>query len=184
MNENKNPVVVIDDDTGTLRRLERLLRFEGYPDVLLFERADDAWPALAGIRPVAILLDLMMPGTDGFAMLGRLRAERPEIPVIVATALDDLDTVVRCMRGGAFDYVPKSAESTRLLASLEHAATIGHLMDDNRALRQSLMDGNPEDDSPFCHIITNDVKMKGIFRYLSAISRSDKAILEIGRAHV
>ncbi len=182
MNSKNGTVLIVDDDTGVLKRLERLLRFEGYPNIALCERADEAWPLLESQKILAMVLDLMMPGTDGYAMLERMRSERPEVPVIVATAINDLDTVVRCMKAGAFDYVPKSAETSRLLASLEHAAMIGRLLDDNRALRESLLSADEAQPSYFEPIITRDRKMLDIFRYVAAIARSDKPILITGES--
>ncbi len=182
MDDNRGTIIVVDDDVGVLRRVERMLRFEGYGDVVLCERADDAWPALEATRPLAMILDLMMPGVDGYAMLERMRAERPDVPVIVATAIDDLDAVVRCMKAGAFDYVPKSADTARLVASLEHAAMIGRLLDDNKALRDSLLSDDSRVSGYFEHIVTRDRKMTDIFRYIAAIARSDKPILITGES--
>jgi len=182
MDDKRDRIIVVDDDVGVLRRLDRLLRFEGYDDVVLCERADDAWPALEGRRPVAMILDLMMPGVDGYATLERMRAERPDVPVIVATAIDDLDAVVRCMKAGAFDYVPKSAETARLIASLEHAAMIGGLLADNKALRDSLLSAAGSVMGYFEPIVTRDRTMTDIFRYVAAIARSDKPILITGES--
>jgi len=182
MDEKRGSVIVVDDDVGVLRRLDRLLRFEGYGEVIMCERADDAWPALRASRPIAMILDLMMPGVDGYATLERMREERPDVPVIVATAIDDLDTVVRCMKAGAFDYVPKTAETSRLLASLEHAAMIGRLLEDNKALRDSLLHDDKSSIGFFEGIVTRDKKMSDIFRYLAAIAKSDKPILICGES--
>jgi DNA-binding NtrC family response regulator len=182
MDSKDGTVIIVDDDTGVLKRLERLLRFEGYQNIALCERAADAWPVLESRKTLAMVLDLMMPGTDGYAMLERMRAERPDVPVIVATAINDLDTVVRCMKAGAFDYVPKSAETSRLLASLEHAAMIGRLLDDNKALRESLLSAGGSLPGYFEPIITRDRKMTDIFRYVVAIARSDKPILITGES--
>lgn len=182
MDDKRGTIIVVDDDVGVLKRLERLLHFEGYDDVALCERAEDAWPVLKDAKPTAMILDLMMPGTDGYAMLDRMHAERPDVPVIVATAIDDLDAVVRCMKAGAFDYVPKSAETARLVASLEHAAMIGRLLDDNKALRDSLLSDDGRTLGYFESIVTRDRKMTDIFRYLAAIARSDKPILITGES--
>lgn len=182
MDRDSGAIVVVDDDVGVLKRLERMLRFEGYGDVVLCERADDAWAALSSRKVVAMILDLLMPGTDGYSMLERMRTERPDVPVIVATAVDDLDAVVRCMKAGAFDYVPKSAESARLVASLEHATTIARLLDDNKALRESLLSDDGRSAGFFEAIITRDRKMTDIFRYIAAIAKSDKPILITGES--
>ena len=65
MDSKHGTVVIVDDDTGVLKRLERLLRFEGYPNIALCERADDAWPVLRSGKVLAMVLDLMMPRMMG-----------------------------------------------------------------------------------------------------------------------
>ena len=67
-----------------------------------------------------IVLDLMLPGINGMAFLGVLRKRFPSIPVVVLSALDDMETVQRAMRHGASGYVPKSSSSESLLNALRH----------------------------------------------------------------
>ena len=62
-----------------------------------------------------------MPGMSGEDLLRLLLEERPETTAIVVTATNDLETAVRCMRAGAFDYLTKPVDRTRLLTSLRHA---------------------------------------------------------------
>lgn len=64
------------------------------------------------------LLDIMLPGTSGLALLGVLRKRYPAMPVVVLSALDDRETVERAMRQGAAGYVPKSGEGETLLCAL------------------------------------------------------------------
>ena len=175
-------VLVLDDDVDVLRRLERLLRFNGLQEIILCERAIDIWPALESGTVFAMILDLVMPDCDGYQVLEQMRATHPEIPVIVATAVDDLDAVVRCMKAGAFDYVPKSAESARLLASIEHASRIRYLENDNRALRDTLLADEMTVPDCFSRIITVDRRMITMFRYISAIAGSDKPVLITGES--
>jgi DNA-binding NarL/FixJ family response regulator len=65
-----------------------------------------------------MMLDLMLPGMNGMAFLGVLRKRFPSIPVVVLSALDDMETVQRAMRHGASGYVPKSSSSENLLGAL------------------------------------------------------------------
>ena len=67
-----------------------------------------------------IVLDLMLPGINGMAFLGVLRKRFPSIPVVVLSALDDMETVQRAMRHGASGYVPKSSSSESLLNALRN----------------------------------------------------------------
>jgi DNA-binding NtrC family response regulator len=175
-------VLVLDDDVDVLRRVERLLKFHGLGDVILCDRSDQIWPALESGKVFAMILDLVMPDCDGYEVLEQMRSTHPEIPVIVATAVDDLDAVVRCMKAGAFDYVPKSAESARLIASIEHASRIRRLENDNKVLRETLLaDETPVPDC-FSRIITRDRRMVSMFRYIAAIAGSDKPVLITGES--
>jgi DNA-binding NtrC family response regulator len=175
-------VLVLDDDVDVLRRVERMLKFNGLHDVILCEQARQIWPVLESTRVFAMILDLVMPDCDGYEVLEQMRSTHPDIPVIVATAVDDLDTVVRCMKAGAFDYVPKSAESARLLASIEHASRIRHLENDNKALRETLLADEISVPDCFSRIITNDRRMITMFRYITAIAGSDKPVLITGES--
>lgn len=65
-----------------------------------------------------VLLDLMLPGTSGMALLGVLRKRFPTIPVVILSALDDADTVSRAMRQGAAGFVPKSSSTETMLEAL------------------------------------------------------------------
>ncbi|HPE37137.1 MAG TPA: sigma 54-interacting transcriptional regulator, partial [Spirochaetales bacterium] len=182
MIDKSGRILVLDDDVDVLARMGRVLRFEGWTDVALCERAEDAFAALDEKPAVAMVVDLLMPGMDGYQVLERMREDYPNVPVIVGTAVDDLDAVVRCMKAGAFDYVPKSAESARLLASIEHAALIASLKEDNRALRQSFLEAAKPPSPSFDRIITRDGRMLSIFRYIEAIVASDPPVLISGES--
>jgi DNA-binding NarL/FixJ family response regulator len=65
-----------------------------------------------------VLLDLMLPGTSGMALLGVLRKRFPTIPVVILSALDDTDTVMRGLRQGASGFVPKSSSTDVMLQAL------------------------------------------------------------------
>ena len=65
-----------------------------------------------------VLLDLMLPGTSGMALLGVLRKRFPAIPVVILSALDDADTVSRALRQGASGFVPKSSSTEVMLGAL------------------------------------------------------------------
>jgi DNA-binding NarL/FixJ family response regulator len=91
------------------------------PDVVALGAADAdaALTILAGSDDVdMVLLDLMLPGTSGMALLGVLRKRFPAIPVVVLSALDDADTVSRALRQGASGFVPKSSSTESMLDAL------------------------------------------------------------------
>ena len=114
------PVWIIDDDKAIRWVLEKALtrsgiRFES------FASADDALNALYDHTPQAIISDIRMPGTDGLRFLAQVKAEHPQLPVIIMTAHSDLDSAVAAFQGGAFEYLPKPFDVDHALALIERA---------------------------------------------------------------
>ncbi len=113
-------LLVIDDHAMVREGLQQLLRKLG-PNVAQYE-AQDAESALLLMETEKefdlVLLDIMLPGTNGLSLLGILRKRFPAVPVVVLSALDDLDTVNRAMRLGAAGYVAKSVSGDILLDAL------------------------------------------------------------------
>lgn len=113
-------LLLVDDHAMVREGLQPLLRRLG-PNVAQYE-AQDAENALLLLETEEefdlILLDIMLPGTNGLSLLGILRKRFPAIPVVVLSALDDLDTINRAMRLGASGYVTKSGDGETLLEGL------------------------------------------------------------------
>ena len=114
-------LLVIDDHAMVREGLLQILRKLG-PNVAQYE-AQDAESALLLLETEKefdlVLLDIMLPGTNGLSLLGILRKRFPAVPVVVLSALDDLDTVNRAMRLGAAGYVTKSGDGDTLLEALK-----------------------------------------------------------------
>jgi len=101
-------ILVVDDDKFNVALMRELCETAGY-EVLEALDGDAAIEKAVSARPDLILLDIMMQGKDGFEVCRELRArpETVEIPVILVTALDDLDSMARGIHLGADDYVTK-----------------------------------------------------------------------------
>ena len=111
------PVLLVDDEPQLLHSASIALRASGFPNVITVEDARAVMPLL-GERDVGVMvLDLTMPHLSGYALLEQVAAERPDIPVIVMTATNDLQTAVQCMQAGAVDYLVKPVEKARLVSS-------------------------------------------------------------------
>ncbi len=114
-------LLVVDDHAMVREGLLQILRKLG-PNVAQYE-AQDAESALLLLETEKefdlVLLDIMLPGTNGLSLLGILRKRFPAIPVVVLSALDDLDTVNRAMRLGASGYVTKTGDGDMLLDALK-----------------------------------------------------------------
>jgi len=115
-------ILVVDDDAGNRDVLARRLSRDGY----VVRTAADGEAALSILRasagrPVDLaLLDVMMPGMDGYELLRRIKADAAlrDIPVLMISALDQLESVVRCIELGAEDYLPKPFEPVLLRARI------------------------------------------------------------------
>ena len=121
--EPANQVLVIDDDEATREILVDLLERVGYhafaaPD----GRSGLEWLAGAAVPPQAVLLDLRMPGIDGFEVLRGYRAQGGVAPVIALSAMDDKQSVVKAMRLGASDYLVKPIEPEELREAIERCS--------------------------------------------------------------
>jgi len=131
------PILIIDDDPVQRRLLEGAVTKFGH-DALLADGGEAALKALEGPRGGdigAVILDLVMPGMDGLAVLGAMREREIAQPVIVQTAQGGIETVVRAMRAGAFDFVVKPASPERLRTALAAALKVEAMEDARRARR-------------------------------------------------
>jgi len=110
-------VLIVDDDPTAREALVAILEGEGYE----LEQAKDGIQALGmlkQIQPDLILLDVMMPAMDGFEVCRRIRATAPlaEVPIILLTALDDRDSLLRGIESGADDFLSKPPDRRELIA--------------------------------------------------------------------
>jgi putative two-component system response regulator len=112
-------ILIVDDDPAGLQTLESILDGQGYH----LEMAGNGPEALAkagSLLPDVILLDVMMPGMDGFEVCRRIRnnASLAEIPIIMLTALDDRQSFLKGLENGADDYITKPYDRHELRARL------------------------------------------------------------------
>jgi two-component system, cell cycle response regulator len=119
MNE-KATILIVDDEPFNVDTLEQELIDLGYATVSA-TNGREALAQVAATNPDLILLDIMMPEMDGFEVLRRLKANNghPNIPVIIISALNDLGSVVRGIKLGAEDYLPKPFNEVLLRARIE-----------------------------------------------------------------
>ena len=119
MSANKK-ILVADDDSRNRKLLETLLGADGY-QVTAVNSGQATLNAVAGERPDLILLDLMMPGMDGFEVVRRLKidADTRDIPIVMVTALDDTGSRLRLLSAGVADLIAKPIDRWQLKERLE-----------------------------------------------------------------
>jgi len=108
-------ILVVDDDPNSLDIAARLLQRQGY-GVRTAPDGETCLRVVAAERIDMVLLDVMMPGMDGFAVCAALRAAGHRIPVILLTAKDDMDTRLEGMQHGVSEFLTKPINTHELFA--------------------------------------------------------------------
>lgn len=126
-------VFVVDDDSVVLDMLAGVL--DGLCETEVFTSAEACLARLPDLKPDLFLLDIQMPGMDGYALCRRLKEdwETQDIPVVFVSAHDDSETRLLCYEAGGEDFIEKPFEPAELLGKLKVA---GRILADKKALRE------------------------------------------------
>ena len=177
-------ILIVDDDAAVLRSLGRALRGESLGEPLLCDDPRRVEALLTDHRVGVVLLDLMMPHIPGEELLASILSRHPDLSVIVCSAVDDVETAVRCVQAGAVDYVTKPVDFSRLVATVARSRRQWELRDENRRLRELVRE--PDLKSPGCfeRIVTRSMAMRAMFRYVEGIAPSSEPVLIVGETGV
>ena len=133
--------VVVDDDFMVAKiHAAFVARTPGFEVVRVVHTGADALRAVHELHPDLVLLDIYLPDRNGVEVLERLRAETPDVDVLVITAAREVDTVRRALRGGIVNYLIKPFEYDALRERLEHYAAAHHHLADVSAADQADVD--------------------------------------------
>ncbi len=119
MNDLRSTILIVDDDTAGREVLVSILEADGY-DLAMAENGYQAIEVAKAILPDIILLDVMMPGMDGFETCRRIRSDPSiaEVPILFLTALDDRQSLLSGLDAGADDFISKPPDRYELRARL------------------------------------------------------------------
>jgi two-component system, NtrC family, nitrogen regulation response regulator GlnG len=176
----KLEILLVDDEPALLRASGRALTFDGIGPLL---ECTDGHSALSHLtaRPVgAMVIDLSMPGMNGQELLAHVKADFPDVPVIVMTGASDLGVAVECMQRGAIDYLVKPVPDARLCSAVRRALEQRLRYEELRTLRESLLRPSAGIRQRFPEIITQAQAMIKILHYLEAIGPSPSTVLVTG----
>ena len=182
MNEKfpRFPVLLVDDESETLRSMEYILELSGITNVRLCEDSRQVQRLISEFDFSTVSLDLNMPHITGQEILDIIMTERPELPVITVTAANDVETAVDCMKAGAIDYLVKPVDGPRLTASIRRAVEMWELRRENIRLNESFLSDELEQPDTFNRIKTSDRKMHRIFEYIEVIAPTSLPMLVTG----
>ena len=180
MTYNKLPILLVDDEDQILFSYSLMLRSAGLGKVVTINNSRKVMSYLAGQPVSVIVLDLVMPYISGFELLQKIKLEHPHTPIIVMTAMNELEKAGECMKAGAVDYLVKPVEESRFNSSIRKALELKDLQNEITSLKQHLLTGKLENEQVFSSIITRSKKMRAIFQYTESIAKSHYPVLITG----
>ena len=168
---DKKLVWVVDDDKSIRWVLEKALGKEDY-DITCFDAPEKLLEQFSREKPSVIITDIRMPGLDGISLLDRIKAEAPDLPVIIMTAYSDLDRAVSAFQGGAFEYLSKPFDVDEVISLV------------GRAIRQNTTtsESTGSDLSVTQEIIGSAPAMQEVFRAIGRLSKSNLTVLINGES--
>jgi len=178
------PIMIVDDEESIILAVDTTLRMAGLTNIVSCQDSREVMAIISKQKIAALLLDLNMPHVSGEELLDEVSNEYPDIPVIIVTGEIDIDTAVRCMKFGAFDYVLKPVDESRLVTSINRALAHQELMEENLALKDHILKDTLDNPDVFREMITQNKKMLSLFQYVESIANSRQAVLITGETGV
>ncbi len=174
------PVLLVDDEPQFLQSGSFSLRSSGINNVMKCQHSTEVMELLSKQAVSVIVLDILMPNTTGKDLLPQIAKDFPSIPVIMLTALNEVNTAVDCMKNGAFDYLVKPVDKNRLVTSVKRAIEFSEMKNENNRLKEYLLSKKLEKPENFENIITRNSAMYSIFQYIEAIAQTQLPVLITG----
>ncbi len=171
-----NTLIWIVDDDAAIRELLSFIVTEAGYEIDSFSSGAEV---LAHSRraPDAVLLDLMMPGVDGVAVLKELRRRFPKLPVLMITADNDIQRAVEVTKLGAYDYLVKPVDKERLLTTLDRALSHGTLEKEVARLK-----GELSDRYQLRNIVGSSAAMRKVYDQVEKVLESEITVFIAGES--
>lgn len=175
-----NPVLIVDDEEQFLLSVELTLSANGINNLQTISDSRKVMQLLSEKEFSLVMLDINMPHITGLELLPKIVEKHPEIPVIIITAINDVDNAVFCIKEGAFNYILKPVDNTRLVTTIRSGLNLRDVTSENVRLKKYLLKDELEYPETFSHIITQSPAMRSIFKYIEAIARTQLPVLITG----
>ena len=173
----KARILVVDDEEIVIRSCLRILGDDGDCEV---EAVQDGLEALKKIDDShfdVLILDIMMPKMDGLEVLQRVKETHPDIDVIMVTGLSQIETAVRSMKLGAFDYLPKPFDPDELKLVVKRALERRQLLQENLELRSEV-----SSKYRFENIIGASPQMQNVYRLIAKCAPTNSTVMLTGES--
>jgi DNA-binding NtrC family response regulator len=174
------PILLVDDEQMAIQGFQFTLEAAGLLNTIGCQDSRRVIDLMAERDISVVVLDLSMPHVTGEELLPQLREGFPGVPVIVVTGTNDVATAVECMQAGAFEYLLKPVEETKLASAVRRAIEMGELRSEYTSFKDKVLSNTLDHPEAFSQIITNNAKMHSVFQYIETISVSSRPVLVTG----
>ena len=174
------PVLLVDDEEQFLLSVCVTLSSAGINNILECQDSREVPQLLSKQDVGVIVLDISMPYLSGTELLLTISQDFPDIPIIMVTAVSELETAVECMKTGAFDYLVKPVDDGRLVTSVKRAIEMREVRTENTLLKQYLLSDKLMHPEAFSAMMTKNNAMRSIFQYSEAIAGTSLPVLITG----
>jgi two-component system nitrogen regulation response regulator NtrX len=164
-------ILVVDDESAILTTLSDILRDDGY-SVSVASYSEEAIKWVQDALPDLVFLDVWMPGVDGIETLIKIKDIAPDLPVILMSGHGSIETAVRAIKVGAYDFIEKPLSLEKVLLIVRHAFNEKRLSEENRDLRQLV--------SKKYEMIGNSPPMQKLQEQINRVSPTQSRILISG----
>lgn len=176
------PVLIVDDVIDIVLTTETVLQFNNITNTLTTTDGREVMGILDETPVSAVILDLVMPHITGKELLKRISMKYPEIPVVIVTGMNDMESAVECVKMGAYDYLVKPVENARLVNVVERAVRLSDLSKEISFYNEDIKNEKLKHPEYFKEIITKNKEMLALFAYSEAISQSNQPVLITGES--
>jgi DNA-binding NtrC family response regulator len=173
---SKARVLIVDDEESSRTGLTQLLSSWGYETLSALD-GKDALERAGAFRPGVIITDLIMPGLDGLELLRSVQKELPAVSVIVLTGHATIETAVSAMKEGAYDYVTKPIDLTRLRVLLEKAVEKAEAVREVTLLRRELRQSRG-----FDSLVGSSPPMREVVQQIELAAPTSAPVLIVGES--
>ncbi len=171
---NLETVIIVDDDRNFRLLVQRWVELEGYK-VESFANGESCLANLTRLLPVCVCLDLTLPNSHGLEILKKLKAHQKYLPVIILTADSAAEQVVKAMQLGAYDYLVKPIERSKLTTAVKNAV-------ERFQMSLRLVQFERETSGKTYGLLGNSEKMHTLFRQIDKVSASEISVLIHGES--
>jgi DNA-binding NtrC family response regulator len=169
-------ILVVDDEAIVRRSCTRALA----GDDVQVDAVESGAQALERIEAESydvVVLDIMMPGIDGMEVLQRVKESHPDVEVVMVTGLSQIDTAVRSMKLGAFDYIPKPFDPDELKLIVSRALERRRLLQENLHLKNAV-----SSKYRFENIVGASPRMQDVYRLIAQCAPTNTTVLITGES--